>query len=733
MAGLPPFGGEGLARAASQFAVGQSPGVSPTAATLAQGVLNTMRTSKLKIAFSALLAVCLGMAGGAWALRAAPPAPPAAPRLFAAEPAPRGPAKPAEEKPAPKAEEKPPRLLLFAAGPTREYQFLRTLFAARADGRRAELSLCLQGGARANIVQDVPPERMLPQFPSRLEEKEDKADPEARFDNLLSYDVVIALDPDWTKVPKESLRQLEKWVGVHGGGLIVVAGPVHTLDLARPVAIKDDLKPLLDLLPVVLKDFRIDDEEAVTDRPNPLSFPGAAAAKGLLQLDPAGKYPLAGWQEFFYGEARADWQTTNDWPQRGFFSCYPVENVKPKATVLAQVRYPKGPGPRAEKRAPRKARPFLVTAPYGKGRVVYLGSGELWRLRQYDEAFHERLWTQLVRHAAGRQPPAEDPRGGRREPSREERRAVEKGLAWLAEQQHRDGHWECADESLPVAMTAMAGLALLAEGSTIREGQYAQNLRRAADWLMARAQPNGLIGNTAPDAEGGRLLPSHAFAVTFLASVYGEEEDAERRKKLEGQLNRAVRFLCEAQTTGGGWGRLPAKDGAGDASVSATIYHLLALRAARLVGLPVPQKVLAAGQAYLAKTVEPATPEAMAALGALGPLSDHLPLARKWLKDYHQLLPVVGEDTLDEFYGVCHARVVFTLGDAGYAKLFPESQPEDLLTWSALRKKLFNRLIEQQEVDGSWRQRVDPVCATAVRLMILQLETAAGPVAVSGR
>jgi hypothetical protein len=33
--------------------------------------------------------------------------------------------------------------------------------------------------------------------------------------------------------------------------------------------------------------------------------------------------------------------------------------------------------------------------------VVYLGSGEMWRLRQFREAYHERFWTQLARHAAG--------------------------------------------------------------------------------------------------------------------------------------------------------------------------------------------------------------------------------------------------------------------------------------------------------------------------------------------
>ena len=39
--------------------------------------------------------------------------------------------------------------------------------------------------------------------------------------------------------------------------------------------------------------------------------------------------------------------------------------------------------------------------PRGKGRVLYLSSGELWRLRKYRDTAHERLWTQLLQHTAG--------------------------------------------------------------------------------------------------------------------------------------------------------------------------------------------------------------------------------------------------------------------------------------------------------------------------------------------
>jgi hypothetical protein len=37
---------------------------------------------------------------------------------------------------------------------------------------------------------------------------------------------------------------------------------------------------------------------------------------------------------------------------------------------------------------------------YGKGQSIYLGSGEFWRIRQFNTAFYERFWSELVRYAA---------------------------------------------------------------------------------------------------------------------------------------------------------------------------------------------------------------------------------------------------------------------------------------------------------------------------------------------
>jgi hypothetical protein len=286
---------------------------------------------------------------------------------------------------------KPIRVLLFAGGPTRDYQFVRALFVREADRKRAEVAIYIQV-ARPEIVQDVPAERLLKGFPSVLTGTDDpKKSAEEKYYNLSQYDLIIAFDPDWTQLSEGQLGLLEKWVGTHAGGLILVGGPVNTFQLARGVNAEKG-KPILDLFPVFLEDSRLQGlgiERPSTD-PWSLNFPGAASDMEFLKLDEDNKDQLAGWENFFGGKPAAGGQAS---PRRGFYNYYPVKAVKPNATVVATFTDPRA------RLADGKEQPYLVTMPYGSGKVVYLGSGESWRLRQYREAYHERFWTKLARYA----------------------------------------------------------------------------------------------------------------------------------------------------------------------------------------------------------------------------------------------------------------------------------------------------------------------------------------------
>ena len=285
------------------------------------------------------------------------------------------------------------RVLLVASGPNRDYQFARRQFSSEVEAKRMELSIYLQAAGNEDVNQDVEGERLLTRFPDRL----GKVEPEERYTNLKEYDVILAFDVDWMKViqttPK-ALELLKEWVGEHSGGLIFVGGPVYTDRLARPSSaeVRKVIEPLFALLPVKLSDSVLAGlrGKKAPDRTRPfnLNFPGTARGFDFLKLDEESSEPLAGWSQFFWG--------TNDpqpgkQPRRGFFSYHPVEEVS--GEILATVGDPDAPRIDGGK----QEMPYMVLRRYDKGKTFYVGSGELWRLRPYKEAYYERFLTKLVR------------------------------------------------------------------------------------------------------------------------------------------------------------------------------------------------------------------------------------------------------------------------------------------------------------------------------------------------
>jgi hypothetical protein len=334
------------------------------------------------------------------------------------------------------------------------------------------------------------------------------------------------------------------------------------------------------------------------------------------------------------------------------------------------------------------------------------------------------------------------------------RGAINKGLEYLARTQHRDGHWEANGGAYPVTMTSMAGLALLLEGSTIREGKYAYRIRKAVDWLLERVQRNGLIGNPHVTAEGGRYMYGHGFALLFLSQIYGEEEDLDRRKKLEAVLTKAVEFTGRAQSTLGGWYYTSAADGHDQDEGSVTVTQLQALRAARNAGIVVPKGIIDKAVKYLRDSTtqrggviyslsqqggrgayggeRPAlTAAAVACAFSAGDYNSEY--AKKWIKYCQTAIPIdqTGRDHIGhwEYTHFYYAQVLYMLGDNGYAKLFPDSKPENQLTWSKYRKVTFDFLVSRQGSDGGWSaSHIGPVYTTACYLVMLQLDNGTLPI-----
>jgi hypothetical protein len=339
---------------------------------------------------------------------------------------------------------------------------------------------------------------------------------------------------------------------------------------------------------------------------------------------------------------------------------------------------------------------------------------------------------------------------------KEYRKAIDDGLKWMARNQFKDGHWEGVSGQYAVSMTALGGMALLMEGSTVREGKYRDNIRRARDWLMERQQPNGLIGVPSSPSEGGRYMYGHGFATMFLSCVVGEEENARRRAQLVSVLEKACKFCHDAQTNRGGWGYVSAKDGSNFDEGSVTITQVQALRAARNAGIIVPGDAIKNAVKYLHDSTNdqggvqyslafggggrgdgrPALTAAAIACG-FGAGEYKSPDVKKWFKFCQTHLGAPGEGRRmghDEYTFYYYAQAVYVLGDDRWAEMFPEDKASERLTWTKYRKSLFDDIVKQQSRDGSWSaetwtaRMVGPVFVTSCYLTVLQLDKAALPI-----
>jgi len=330
------------------------------------------------------------------------------------------------------------------------------------------------------------------------------------------------------------------------------------------------------------------------------------------------------------------------------------------------------------------------------------------------------------------------------------RETVNKGLEWIVSQQHKDGHWSANGDQYPVSMTALAGMALLMEGSTIREGKYAKQIRHAADWLMERSQKgnfrDGLIGNPDHPSERGRYMYGHGFGLLFLASIYGDEEDLERRDRLKDILTRAVTYVGNAQSSRGGFYYTSAAEGGDNDEGSVTITQVQALRAARNAGIPVPKAIIKKSYDYLKLCTSPnggiyysfqsrmerpaITAAGIACLFNAGEYKDEM--AKKWFQYCKRSIPMglnggaVGGIGHDEYLHYYFAQCMYILGDNGWEKLFGATPENQRLTWSTYRTALFDQLQRTQSSNGSWSSgggfNIGPIYSTSIYCTIMQLD-----------
>lgn len=180
----------------------------------------------------------------------------------------------------------------------------------------------------------------------------------------------------------------------------------------------------------------------------------------------------------------------------------------------------------------------------------------------------------------------------------ETQQAIDVGLTFLAARQDpRDGSFGgMASSRRRIAVTALAGMALLSSGSTPGRGKYGGAVQKAIDFLLSHLQPSGFIFDETSQGHGP--MYDHGFATLFLAEVYGMT----RMPRLRNDLERAVRLIVNAQNKEGGWRYDPDSK---DADLSVTICQIMALRAARNDGLFVPKDTIDRCTEYVRKCQTP--------------------------------------------------------------------------------------------------------------------------------
>lgn len=252
------------------------------------------------------------------------------------------------------------KVLLFAGGPSRDYQFLRNMLNRDQD---TVVDVLLQT-AQPGVSQDATD--ILYEFPSTTEE-------------LYDYDCLVAFDPDWEALSAAQARLLERWIGEEAGGLVVIAGPVHTPRWSSKRTGDQAIDIVKALYPVV---FYYQGAATLSlgrfggDRAWPLTFtPDGLNAEFLWLAD----------------DAVASEQTWKSF--EGVYGFYAVKDPKPGARIYSLFS---DPDTSIDNQLPI----YMAGHFYGAGRVFFQASGEMWRVRSVDDTYFDTFYTKLIRWAS---------------------------------------------------------------------------------------------------------------------------------------------------------------------------------------------------------------------------------------------------------------------------------------------------------------------------------------------
>ena len=159
--------------------------------------------------------------------------------------------------------------------------------------------------------------------------------------------------------------------------------------------------------------------------------------------------------------------------------------------------------------------------------------------------------------------------------------SIGSALAWLKNNQQRDGSWGNS------AITSFALLAFMANGHLPNQGLYGPEVSRGVRNLLAIAKEDGYLA-------GGGNMYCHGMAALALTQVWGMTGDEDVKKTLK----KSIDLIVKTQNGEGGWRYEPSPTGA---DISVTIMQVMALRGAKDSGLHVPDDIIKKALKYIDK------------------------------------------------------------------------------------------------------------------------------------
>lgn len=298
---------------------------------------------------------------------------------------------------------------------------------------------------------------------------------------------------------------------------------------------------------------------------------------------------------------------------------------------------------------------------------------------------------------------------------------VSNGLKYLVSEQGTDGSFGQGRYGKNIAVTALACIALMADGNTPGRGRYGKNVQKGLEFVLASSTETGLL---AADSTNGPMY-GHGFAALFLGEVYGMTKgggETPQSAKVHEALVKACTLIQRSQNSEGGWRYNPVPY---DADISVTICQIMALRSARNAGIEVPKETIDkaieyvkqcqnsdGGFRYQASAGVSAWPRSAAGVASLFYAGiykdDAIDRGVKYVNTTAFPGTNQGNTSAHYFYGQYYSvQTMYLAGGDPWAKW-----------WPAVRSELRAR----QQADGSWADpSVGPAYGTAMALIVLQM------------